>query len=256
MTMAATTDRRSPVARWGQIARDIRRRIEQRELAPGVQLPSENELAENYGVSRITVRQALSSLADEGYIHRRQGSGTFVSDTVQVVQHDLAIAQPWRDRLASSGMKATSVEVPTEHIRAPPVALLFDLDLAHGDIGPRWFRRLQLVDGNPIGMSDSWLAPGVAPGIESAPLIEGSLSTTLESRYGIVATEVHSYLHPETASAEFAEVLRCPQEAPLMVVNAVSIDSEGALIEASRTVWIGQRVRFHHQHGDQTRNPH
>lgn len=242
-TMTSTpTERRSPVARWGQIARDLRQRIEQRELLPGSQLPSELELAEMFGVSRITVRQALSSLADDGYVHRRHGAGTFVSDTVRVVQHDLAVAEPWRERV---GVVTTeSREVPTERRMDPPAALLAGLEVDPENVGTRYFRRLQLVDGSPIGLSESWLAPQIARGIEDGPLVDGSLSATLRT-YGIQPKTVHSYLHAEAASAELAEELQCYQDTALIVVDEMASGADGSVISCSRTRWIGHRVRFH-----------
>ncbi|WP_193312971.1 GntR family transcriptional regulator [Georgenia subflava] len=245
--MAVTgTDRRSPVARWGQIARELRRRIEQRDLSPGQQLPSENDLAESFGVSRITVRQALASLAADGYVHRRHGAGTFVSDSFKVVQHDLAIAQPWRERLG--GQAARSEELPSERRHEPPATLLTDLGVDPENVGSRHFVRLQIVDGAPIGLAESWLAPQVARGIEDRPLIEGSLSRTLELDHGVRPDVVDSYLHAETASAELAEVLRCHPDSPLIVVGEVARDADGSVISCSRTRWLGSRVRFHQVH--------
>lgn len=244
----AGADRRSAVARWGQVARELRHQIEQQELQPGAQLPSENELAEIYGVSRITVRQALSVLAEEGLVERRHGTGTFVSATLRIYQHDLAIAQPWRERITrDSSAVARSMQLDSMTREPPPAALLADLGGRGVSIGDRHFRRLQLVDSEPIGLSDSWLAPGLAPGIEDEPLIDGSLSVTLERRFGLRVGEVQSFIHAESAPRRVAELLSCPTEAPLIVVNSVSTSSEGLVIEASRTYWIGRQVRFHHE---------
>lgn len=239
---SSPAERRSPVARWGQIARNLRQRIEQRELLPGSQLPSEVELADLFGVSRITVRQALSSLAADGYVHRRHGAGTFISDTVRVVQHDLAVAEPWRERV---GIVTTeSREVPTDRRLDPPAALLAALEVDPENVGARYFRRLQLVDGSPVGLSESWLAPQIARGIEDAPLVAGSLSGTLHT-FGIQPKTVHSYLHAEAASAELAKQLDCYVDTALIVVDELASGADGSVISCSRTRWIGHRVRFH-----------
>lgn len=252
--MAATsTTQRSPVARWGQIARELRRRIEQRDLEPGARLPSENDLAKTFGVSRITIRQALSSLAEDGYVHRRHGAGTFVAESIQLVQHDLAIAQPWRDRVP--GQTARSEEVGDQRRQEPPTALLAELGIDQENIGTRYFRRLQLVDGSPVGLAESWLAPQIARGIEDRPLLEGSLSRTLDQGHGIRPAVVDSYINAESASAELAETLGCYMDAALIVVGEVALDVDGAVISCSRTRWLGSRVRFHQenrldQHGE------
>ncbi|WP_194165062.1 GntR family transcriptional regulator [Pseudactinotalea sp. HY160] len=244
--MATPVERRSPVARWGQIARELRRQIEQRALAPSQQLPSENDLADTFHVSRITIRQALASLAEDGYVERRHGVGTFVSDSFRLVQHDLAIAQPWQQRV--SAQSARSEEVPTSRRQAPPRALLSDLGVESENVGTRYFRRLQIVNETPIGLTESWLAPQIARGIEDAPLLQGSLSRTLDTAYGIRPDLVHSYLHAESASAELADALRCYPDMALIVVGELALAGNGAVISCSRTRWLGSRVRFHHEH--------
>lgn len=237
--------RRSSVARWGQIARELRRQIEQRDLAPGERLPSENEIAGEFGVSRITIRQALASLADDGYVHRRHGTGTFVSESFRLVQLDLAIAQPWRDRVPEQS--ASSKELPSDRRSDPPANLLADLGVDKENVGSRYFRRVQIVGGSPVGLTESWLAPQVARGIEDAPLIEGSLSRTLEENYGVQRAVVHSYMNAESASADLAEALDCYLDAALIVVGELAIDANGAVISCSRTRWLGSRVRFHQE---------
>lgn len=242
---ATPSTRRSSVARWGQITRELRRQIEQRDLAPGERLPSENDLAETFGVSRITIRQALASLADDGYIHRRHGAGTFVSDTFRLVQLDLAIAQPWRDRVPEQS--ARSEELTSERRKDPPANLLADLGVDKENVGSRYFRRIQIVGDSPVGLTESWLAPQVARGVEDAPLIEGSLSRTLEENYGVRRAVVHSYMNAESASADLAETLGCYLDAALIVVGELALDVGGAVISCSRTRWLGSRVRFHQE---------
>ena len=242
----AADDRRSPVARWGQIAREIQREIDLQERLPGEQLPSENELAEHYGVSRITIRQALSALAEEGYVQRVHGSGTFVSDSIKVINHELAIAEPWRVRVGATGVSAQSIEVDAPRSQSAPRSLLIDLRVEAENVGTRYFRRLQVVDGTPIGMSESWLAPQIARGIEDEPLIEGSLSKTLEHQYGVRTATGDVYIHAETASLEVSQQLRCPPDTPLIVVNELNLMEDGSIISASSTRWLGHRVRFHH----------
>src|SRR4051812_43716641 len=67
------------MAIYTAIRDDFRRGIRQGDFAPGTRLPSENEIAKTYGVSRMTARQAISELALEGLVTRVHGSGTFVS---------------------------------------------------------------------------------------------------------------------------------------------------------------------------------
>lgn len=242
------SERRSPIARWGQLAQDLRRSIELQEYLVGEQLPTELELAETYGVSRITVRQALASLTDDGYIQRKHGLGTFVSDGLKIIQHDLTVAQPWKDRVASSGMQAVSKQLPAPQHMDAPRSILLDVGVSKENVGRRYFRRIQVIDGTPLGYSESWLAPQIANGIETKPLKDGSLTRTLETDYDISPAVINSYMHAETAPADVAESLNCHLDDPLLVVNELALAADGSVISVSSTRWLGHRVRFHQEH--------
>ena len=71
-------DRESPVPFYFQLSELLEQEIVAGRYEPGVRLPSEPEISRRYGLSRTTIRQALSRLEQEGLIHRRKGQGTFV----------------------------------------------------------------------------------------------------------------------------------------------------------------------------------
>jgi GntR family transcriptional regulator len=79
MVGAVTIDPDGPVPLWEQVAAIIRRQIESGELARGRRVPSENTLAQEYGIARGTAKKALDSLVDAGLVLRVQGRGTFVA---------------------------------------------------------------------------------------------------------------------------------------------------------------------------------
>src|SRR5215472_7045288 len=71
--------RNSPVPRYHQLKEILREKIRAGEWKPGDIIPSERELSENYGISRMTARQAITDLVNEGVFYREQGKGTFVT---------------------------------------------------------------------------------------------------------------------------------------------------------------------------------
>lgn len=246
--MSGRVDRNSPVPAWAQVVQDIRRRIDSGILAGGHRLPSETELAAEYGVSRITVRQALAHLSADGYVDRRQGTGTFVSARTTPVQHDLSLSLPWRIRLRDEGHKAISEPLLSSVEPRLPAELADTLGSTEEVGEVVYLKRLQRVDDQPIGITESWLPRNLVPGLADEPLIDGSLSTTLRERYGIVASEVDNVLETVLATAADAQLLDAYVDVPLFVVIAVSRMSDGRLLEVSRTSWVGSRVRFHFLH--------
>lgn len=236
----------SPVAAWGQVSRELRRQIEDGALAPGARVRTERELAEAYGVSRITVRQALEQLARDGFITRRQGSGTFVSEQVSTAQHDLGLTGSWRDRAADLGKRAVSRQIESTPDVDPPSALLAELCLPPAEEVGGWayLERLQIVDDAPIGITESWVPMGLAPGIATEALDNGSLSETLHRRYGIQASITRNVMQVGMAKASTAELLDTYLDAPLYVVTSATEASGGVLVEVSVTRWLGSRVKF------------
>lgn len=246
-SVAKPVDRKSPLPAWAQIERDMRSLIDQ-GLEIGSQLPPEIELASIYGVSRITVRQALSSLSDHGYVERRQGTGTFVADRPQLIQHDFGLTEPWRDRFQAAGQRAESVQLHGYQDDDEPYELTRNLPEAERDLARIHFKRLHLVNDRPIGLTDSWLVAKHAPLTTRSELADGSLSKTL-ALHNLTASRIDHYLEVGAVNSLEADLLQTSLDASLFVDWSVSRLLDNALLETSRTVWLGPRVRFHYVSG-------
>ncbi len=240
--------RTSPMPAWAQVAQHFKRTIDDGTLPSGHRLPSETELADDFGVSRMTVRQAFGHLSAEGYVDRRQGIGTFVAPRRLPIQHDLSMNGPWRDRLSLQGYKPVS-KVIESGLRAvlPPETRARVSDL---DVEPpfAYFKRLHRVDDEPIGMTESWVPTAVVPGLEKQELVDGSLSQTLNERYGIESSLVDNVVEAVLATAADAQLLETFVDTPLFVVTAAGRTRDGDLVHVSRTAWVAGRVRFHYLH--------
>ncbi|MFE2046273.1 GntR family transcriptional regulator [Streptomyces sp. NPDC059477] len=244
-TFARPVDKRSPMPAWAQVQRDLRRQIDQ-ELPAGYQLPTERELSEIYGVSRITIRQALGGLAADGYVERRQGSGTFVADRPEPVQHNFGLRTPWRDRFAAAGQSARSVHLRDEPAVPEPYELTKLITPEEAAAKRVHLKRLHVVDHRAIGITDSWVVQALTPRLSRRTLIDGSLSRTLQEGYGLTPATAANYLEVGAATSHEAELLNATLDAPLFVVWTVSRLADDRLLETTRTVWLGSRVRFHY----------
>jgi GntR family transcriptional regulator len=247
MSETLTVERNSPLPAWAQVMRDVRRRIEEGELESGSKIPTENELASSYGVSRITVRQALAELASEGFIDRRQGTGTFVAERAIPIQHDLQLSSHWRGRFEEAGHNAMSEEIRSTETREAPHILLRELPEDARPSKTAYLPRLHSVDGKPIGITESWLNVDVDPKLEHLALLDGSLSRALEETLNLRPAATDNFLEVGLASFGEAQHLNTYADAPLFVVLSVSRTQDNQILELSRTVWISNRVRFHFQ---------
>jgi GntR family transcriptional regulator len=241
--MATPVDRKLPLPAWAQVERDLRSLIEQ-ALEIGSQLPTELEIAQLYDVSRITVRQALASLSDEGYVERRQGAGTFVADRPHQVQHDFGLTTPWRDRFRQAGEDARSVQLTDAPVEDEPYELSRALTPEEKAMPRLHLRRLHVVNAKPIGITDSWLAGAPADALRGTTLIDGSVSKSLD-QHGIFETTIDHILEVRSVTSAEAVLLEAPSDSQVFL--DWSIGRSGAdLIQTSRTVWLGARVRFHY----------
>lgn len=244
LAVAATpVNRQSPMPAWAQVHRDLKTLIDQVSDI-GEQLPTELEMASIYGVSRITVRQALAALAQDGYVERRQGTGTFVADRPALVQHDFGLMTPWRDRFRAAGEEAESIHLVDGEPEPEPAELRRELDADEMDLPRLHLKRLHKVNGRPIGITDSWIAGRAAQALEGRELVEGSVSKTL-TKVGIASTQQHHFLEVRTVTRAEAALLQTSEDGTLFVDWSVGRDG-GELIETARTVWLGSRVRFHY----------
>ncbi|MFC9767193.1 GntR family transcriptional regulator [Rhodococcus jostii] len=222
----------SPLTAWGQIRRDLRRRIDEGEFASGARIPTEAALMEHYGVSRVTVRRAIAAMVEDGYLESRRGSGTYVTGRELTGRFDLDLHKPWRQQLIAQGHDARSRMDDTSGAPVPP-----ELERTFKQFVPTgrliFAREIHLVDEIPIGLTESWSpaelagAEAIVPLVPDQPVVaecfaEIGFATTLQAEL------LHSYL-----------------DIPLVVVHARSrLAGTRQLVELSRTSWLGSRVRL------------
>jgi GntR family transcriptional regulator len=224
-----TVEPDSPLTTWGQVHRHLRHRLENREFGVGVRLPSETVLAQDYGVSRATIRKAISTLAEEGFLDRRRGAGTFVVDREDRVACDVDLLRPWREQLLAGGHAARSRLIRFRPRTPLPPELrelvhLRDSDeLDHG-------LHVQEVDGMPIAVTESWIPARTDAQGWTARLADPVLA--------------HGLIRPSSAAGPQVELLNTYPDAPLVeVVTYSRLRESGNLVELARTRWLASRVR-------------
>lgn len=191
-------------------------------------MPSELDLATNYGVARMTVRQAIGALAAEGVIVRRQGLGTFVAEGLPARGIGEG-ALSYTEDLHSRGR-----EIETRVIRAgveePPKEARDALSLALGTLAVT-IHRLRHLDGLPILLQRSWLPYALFAGLDSDPQLGPSLYAVLESRYGISISRTRHVFVAASASKSDANWLEIRTGAPVLRVDRVTYDGSNRPIE-------------------------
>ena len=191
--------------------------IDRGVIAPGDALPTEQTLCEQFGVSRITVRRALADLADQGYIERRQGVGSFVRDHGRAEQSPTG--RSYLDELRQTQFE-TEVDVVELETRRPPAVVAEALDAA-GDLLHIVRVRRQRRTGEPLMVTDAWLPAELADTFTESALHRTPLYELL-SDAGITVEWVRHEITAEIAGPRNAQLLDTTIGAPLLRVNRLA----------------------------------
>jgi GntR family transcriptional regulator len=204
-----------PTPKHAQL-REILRRTVERELPPGAPIPSERELAQRYGVSRLTVRSAIGKLVEEGLLARVRGKGTFTAARRMELQlYLMSITDDMRRR----GLTPTT-EVVSAATEDPPTASAHALGLAEG-ASAHHLVRLRHADGVPLAVERGWYHAGRAPGLLELDLTQ-SIYAQLAETYGVRPDQAWQTVWAEGADRETARLLGMRAGSPLLVFRRVS----------------------------------
>lgn len=218
-------NRDSATALYMQIADLLRSDIDAGVFANDSKLPAENELTHRFGVSRVTVRQAIAQLLAEGYVVSKQGKGTFVSR--QKFLHDLKPMRGFYDALIAQG-----IEPKTKLIEFSPASASESVRQAFGATDTDCFqlKRLYVVDDEPIALVVSTLPPE-ASGLTWEQVSRNPIYVLLENILKLSVTKAEVRIRARSAGASVGQLLGLSAKAALLVMERESFGSDGALRE-------------------------
>jgi len=210
-----------------------------RDLPPGAPVEPERALAERFGVSRVTVRQAIQELVFEGRLQRIRGRGTFVARPK--VSHPLRLTSYSTD-IRESGLRPSSRLLRAAVV---PAAGEVAAALALADGHPVYeLERLRLADGEPMAIETMHLDAARFAGIDGRLDETASAYDVLRDGYGVALAGGEAAIECVLAGPEEAVLLACEPRAPLLRLTQRSWDGDGAPVEFVRSLYRGDRYRF------------
>jgi GntR family transcriptional regulator len=219
-----------------QIAARLSDAITSGVLAPGAQLPTEAALMEAYGVSRITVRQAVQSLVRQGQLASRRGKGTFVARGS--FQQDLASLQGFRAALQAQG-----IEPETELLSFLPKPSRPDSFALPGLDLPVRLRRRYLVDGEPFAVVEACL-PAEAAAVGRTRAERLAVYDILQQFLGLRIGRADVAIQCTRARAAIATELGLPARSHVLVMHRTSYTVTGTACEHMRISIVPERYSF------------
>lgn len=238
--MTESLKRESPSPLYFQLSEVLKRRIESGELTVGQQLPAEVELAAQYQISRMTVRQALALLISDGNLVARHGSGTFVAQPK--LAHD-----PLRLHGFSAEMTAQGLPVRSRIIEHTVLGASADIA---GQLGVSIdepllkLARLRLVQNVPLLLEMVYLPSAPYPGLEHEDLTNQSLYQLLAERHEVHVARIRQLVEATVSNDFEARIFGIAPGLPMLLVEGVSEESTGRPVEYFKAVYRGDRFQF------------
>ena len=221
----------------------LRRAIETSVIGPQDALPPERELANDFAVSRITVRKALDGLVADGLLTRKQGAGTFVSGRVE---KQFAKLTSFSEDMAARGRAPRSEWLLRASGNVTPEEAL-TLNLSPGAPVYR-FHRIRFADELPMAVEYSTI-PGL--GLASAEAVEDSLYAALQAA-GNRPTRALQRLRAVCVDDERARLLGIEPGAPALYIERRGFLDDGRVIEATQSWYRGDTYDFVAELNDRT----
>jgi GntR family transcriptional regulator len=228
------------VPRYHRIAETLTDRIRRGDLAPGARLDNQRQLAKSFGVTLMTLRQALELLERDHLITRRHGLGTFVA--APSIDYDILQLRRFAGDLSAKGehvatrLLGTRFAVPdrrvAEALRLPVRARVLALE------------RLRLVDDRPMSLQRSFLPQPIGDEVVRADLASTPLHRILEFKLGVLITRAHETVSAVRLGRREARELGCRAGEPAFESERISHDAGGVPVVFDRVFIPGDRFRI------------
>ena len=209
------------------------------EYLPGTSIPSENDLAGTYGINRLTVRNAITALVNEGLLKRVQGKGVFVVGTK--LERDLetlgGFTQTMREKRATP---STKVLVKTVRRAGDKFSLIFGIE-KEDEI--YYIKRICYADSEPISMEEIYIPKYIIPKLEGIDLTVFSLYEVYEF-YSINMVKAFQTLDLTVLESNDARMLGIEPDLAVMLFECTSYDDRERIIEFTRTYTRGDKCNF------------
>jgi GntR family transcriptional regulator len=236
-------DRRTSTPLYLQLKDVVVREICDGALKPGDRVGSEAELERAHGVSRITVRQAINALVQEGALYRVPGKGTYVASRKVA---PLAAFTSFSENMTAQGLRPSYRLLELELLE-PPAEIRQELRLGERDRAWR-IERLLLADGVPMGLQygfypERFLGNG-PPAIAPESLATASLYASLEQTLDEPLWKAEETVEPAIANRKEVKLLEIPAGAPVLVVRRLAYLASGDPVESVKLVFRGDTYRY------------
>ncbi|WP_100010238.1 GntR family transcriptional regulator [Lentibacillus sediminis] len=223
---------------YKQIANNIKEDIADAKLTSGDAIPSETNLAKTYGVSRVTIREAIKQLVEEDILYRVQGSGTYISH--EKIEHNILKLQGFTEEMSELDNNPSN-EILEFQLMPADQEVRDHLKIGEGE-KVYYVKRLRLADYEPLIVEESYLPVDLFPDL--------SIEVMKHSKYDYISGKGYKIdrrfgeLIPKMPSAEMIQHLQITESDPLLYMQAFSTFKDGTVFEYSKIYFHPHKYSF------------
>ncbi|GAC1588502.1 MAG: GntR family transcriptional regulator [Ktedonobacteraceae bacterium] len=229
-----------PIPLYYQLKQVVRNEIERGIYHPGDRLPSETEMIQRYGVSRITVRQALSELENEGVVVRRHGRGSYVAE--RAIEQDLVRLTDFVEDMELAGL-APSSQVLSFEREVVTASIAEALDVAVSEEVIR-IDRLRQADERPIAYDITWLPLRFGLLLSESELRHDTIYHILETRYNIPIEMGVFHITASNVTTEQAHLLQIAPGTGLLLIRRISYTTGNVPVYVQDRYYRTDRISY------------
>ena len=227
-------------ALWRQIAETLEQDILAGKTAPGHKLPTEHELAEQFGVNRHTVRRAVAALGEKGLVRIEQGRGTFVQESV--IEYQVRKRTRFSENIAANKREASGRVLKVAELPAEG-AIAKALEIRKGSMVVM-IERLSEADGRPLSVSAHYFPKARFPDIVEIYHRSESFTQAL-IHYGINdPVRRTTRVTARVARSGDTTLLQQPPNKPILMSEGINVDASGRPVEYTVARWAADRVQL------------
>jgi GntR family transcriptional regulator len=231
-------DRNRAIPLYCQVSECLEEIIREGELRPNEQVPSEDVLAERFGVSRPTINKAIAILLRKSMLSRERGRGTFVhSGEVRLTLMQELVSLHESMQRNNIRFRTVVLELQRQKVDA---TVAEKLDLKQG-ARIYYLKRLRYVEEEPFIISESYLPQQLFPGLEKRDLRDRSLYDILDTEYGVPVVKTERSARAVKALDMEAQLLRIPLGDPLVQLEGTAFSRQDMRVEYFKTIIRGDR---------------
>lgn len=239
-TLGAQVTRLSPQPMYAQIKNELRSRILDGRYAPHERLPSEADLIALFGVSRITVRQALGDLQREGLLFKIHGKGTYVSKPKTF--QELAQLEGFAEAMNKRGFETFNRVIAQRSLKASgDVAAQLQLP-AKSPVTE--IRRIRFLNREPISLDVSYFSREIGDRLRRADLAQRDIFSLIENELGIPLGKAELQIEAMLADEALASLLKIEEGAPILRMARLTYSAAGQPIDFEYIYYRGDAFQY------------